>query len=284
MRALYQLRDDLADALGIPTIEAQDAPMRFLLNSFLIRAQALLYRQYKWDQLYQFWQVETAIGVNLYAAPGSTWKTWAASTIFIVKDILFDGANYQICNGTNISGATAPTWATALNGITVDGGVSWLCLGPTPPPSVDLRSIYGVWVVYNNAWLPVVEGIDPRAYTLVADMYPRCFARRAGSLLEFWPTPDNTYDMQIHGYQALGNFTADTDVTTLDDELVLLLGIAKAKMSKSFQSPDAPEAMQEFKSYLGDLRNANHGRKRYIPVDRPSPVLPIPIIVNPEVD
>ncbi|MGH7194155.1 MAG: hypothetical protein ACREJM_11605, partial [Candidatus Saccharimonadales bacterium] len=72
MRQLYELRDDLADALEVPTLQAQSAPANYTLNSFLIRGQAFLYRKYRYDQLYRYWQIFTAGGQNLYATPGAS--------------------------------------------------------------------------------------------------------------------------------------------------------------------------------------------------------------------
>ncbi len=279
MRTLMQLREDLADQSGIPTIEAHDAPMRYTLNSQLKRAQEFLYQQYKWEDMYRFWQILTTAQVSFYPIVAAPTRAWAPTTNFVIKDVIFDGANYQMAQQTGLSGLVVPIWATQINVSTQDSGTAWICLGSTPPPSPGIREISGVWLIYNNAWLPVDEGIDPRAYTLVANMYPHRYARRQSNLIELWPVPDNVYDIQVGGYQMLAQFKNDADVTTLDDEVVLLYAIAKTKAALS--KPDAGVAMQEALTYLRALRAKNHGNQRFIPGRRQPPVRPMPIITNP---
>ena len=44
---LVNHRDRLADALGISSLEVQDAPTRFLVDNLIRRAQQFLYQNYR---------------------------------------------------------------------------------------------------------------------------------------------------------------------------------------------------------------------------------------------
>ena len=275
MKALYQIRDDLADILGIDSLEASDGPLRLYLNSLIQRAQLKYYWRYKWAQLKQFFLFQTTAGMSLYPyTPGLV--AWGANLNVNQTDRLFDGTNYQQAGGTGVTGAGAPAWNAQVGGLTVDGGVTWLNLGPSAaPPAMEPRMILGCDVLFNNAWLPMVEGIPPEGYTLTSEMYPQRYGR-IGGYFEVWPVPDATYKLKVLAYQALGAFAKDTDVATLDDELLLLEAAYKAKLSKKFKSPDAGEYKQDARDRLLDLQAANHGNQRYIPGDRVRITRPMP--------
>ena len=279
---MLALRDDMADMLGLAPKQAHEGEWRHLLNRFLIESQRLLYRQYEFDALKQYWQLFTAAGVNLYPYPNAG-VAWTANTNMVVNQLIKDSNNnYQIAGQTGSTGAVAPVWNVAVDGATVDNGVTWINLGPTAPPTPDPLRFYKVSLIYNNAWLPMYEGIRPEVYTLVATMYPRRYAHRQG-MMEIWPSPDTQYTVMIEAYQALGAFALDTDTLTLDRDLVFLTAMAAAKAHPKFNHPDAALYAQMAMAQRRNLQAANHGNKRYVPgADPASPVRPMPIIVNPE--
>lgn len=280
MKQLYQIRDDLADLLGVDSQEASDNPLRLLLNGLIIRAQNSLYWKYKWAQLKQYFLFNTIANMNLYPyTPGLV--TWGASENINVTDLVFDGTNYQRAGGTGSTGAAPPVWNAQVGGITNDGTIAWLNLGPTPQPAMEPRMILGADLLYNNAWLPLIEGIPPESYTLTSNIYPTRYSR-IGTFFELWPTPDNVYKIKVLAYQALNAFAADTDTATLDDELILLDATYMAKLSKKFKSPDAAEYKERAMLRLLDLQAANHGNERYIPGHPATAPRPMPKILNPE--
>ena len=279
---LLQLRDDMADILGVPPKDAHEGALRRQLNRFLIESQKVLYWKYEFDALKQFWQLFTAQGVNLYPYPNAA-MVWAANTNVVVNQVLKDtNNNYQVAGQTGTTGAGVPVWNVAINGATVDNGVTWINIGPTALPVPNPRRFEKVSLIYNNAWLPMYEGIKPEVYTLVATMYPRRYAHRQG-MFEIWPTPDTQYTVMIKAYQALGAFVLDTDTLTLDRDLVFLTAVAAAKASPRFNHKDAPLYAQMATEQRRALISANHGNKRYVPGGDPAfPIRPMPIITNPE--
>lgn len=280
MKQLYQLRDDLADVLGVSTLEAHDSPMRQMLNKFLFDAQYNLYWQYRWAQLKSYFLFNVVANMNLYPfTPGLV--TWGSQINVNVTDKVFDGTNYQQAGLTASTGVGAPAWNAQVGGLTVDGGVTWLNLGPTAPPSMEPRLIESCDVLYNNGWLPMDEGISPELYTLTATQFPRRYSR-VGQYFEVWPTPDNTYKVKVFGYQALNSFVKDADVCTLDDQLVYLTAAGNAKAHDKFKHKDAPVYAKMAMDLRIQLMGANHGNKRYIPGHRQEVARPIPKLLNPE--
>lgn len=66
------------------------------------------------------WQANHAY--SPWTAPGQTFG------------VIHDGANFQVCTKTTGSGLSAgapPTWNTGYGSTTIDGGVTWTCVGPT---------------------------------------------------------------------------------------------------------------------------------------------------------
>ncbi|HVC17704.1 MAG TPA: hypothetical protein VNE18_10425 [Rhodanobacter sp.] len=279
---LYELRDQLADVMGVGPKDAHEADMRRYFNRVLIDTQARLYRLYTFDGLKRWWELDVVANVNLYDYP-STVNAWAAATNIVVNQIVKDSNNnYQSAGNDGTTGAAPPAWNAVTGGKTVDNGVTWLNLGPTAPPAPDPLRFYDVRVIYNNAWLPMAEGIPSQAYTLASTMFPRRYAHRQGQF-EVWPTPDAAYTVMIFAYQALNAFAADTDELTLDRDLVYLTAVASCKASPKFKHPDAAVYAQDAERHRRKLVAQNFGNKRFIPGADPGlPVRPMPVIVNPE--
>lgn len=282
MTKLYELRDQVADIMGIAPKDAHEGPMRRFLNRVLIDTQARLYRKYMFDGLKRWWEFDVVANVNLYDYPNAV-NAWAAGKNIVVNQIIKDSNNnYQSAGNDGVTGALAPAWNAATGGTTVDNGVTWLNLGPTAPPVPDPLRFYDVRVLYNNAWLKMEEGIPSQAYTLASTMFPRRYAHRQGQF-EVWPTPDNAYTVMVLAYPALNAFAADTDALTLDRDLVYLTSVATLKASPKFKHQDAMLYSQDAAAHLRKLVAQNFGNKRFIPGGDPGlPVRPMPVIVNPE--
>lgn len=109
---------------------------------------------------------------------------------------------------------------------------------------------------------PLREGITPSMYDGAVAGEPTHYECRAQ--LEFWRTPDKAYTAHIEGYRKLAPFTADAHESTVDDELVFLMGLANAKAH--YRQPDAEIYAREVSSMLARLKGAAHGSgRRYIP-------------------
>ena len=82
--------------------------------------------------------------------------------------------------------------------------------------------------------------------------------------IEVWPTPDVTDgQLVIKGHFGLEAFADDSDVTTIDDELVFLLATANAKAH--YRQPDAQNYVAMFETHLRKVIASTHGTRRYIP-------------------
>lgn len=150
--------------------------------------------------------------------------------------------------------------------------------GVTSPDHIlDPQSIREVWVEdTNGTFTPLYEGIDPSWYTIEDQQgLPERYEIRQG--IEIIPPPDQAYLLHIKGHTQNFAFAGDTDVATIDPELIFLLALANAKAH--YQQPDAQNYFTQATSYLGDIIAGNHGTRRYVPgssqddVPPPRPVL-----------
>lgn len=288
-KTIYQLRDELADVLGIGSISAHDAPLRYMLTSFLKTAQeSLFWDRYSLPSMLQYWEINTVVGVNKYGYPGGVQAPrWLANTQYNVQDVVTDNVgNTQICGATGVSGLVEPApWNAVLGGATNDGTATWsvLAIGTFIAPQIEPRKCMGVWLIYNNAWLAMDEGIDARNYTLTSSMYPQRYAHRAGPLFEVWPSPSGAYKVMMYGYQKLASFTKDTDSTTVDDRLVFYRAAALAKANPKFKQSDAAVYQGLEQQVKRELAAAAHGNQRYIPGGGSDfRTRPMPILGNPQ--
>lgn len=114
----------------------------------------------------------------------------------------------------------------------------------------------------NLAWLPLVGGIPPEAYTMVSRTgLPGRYEIR--QCIEVFPAPDRPYKLRIKAGFKLGAFTADGDQTSIDSELVFLWALANAK--NHYGHPDADAVASQASRYLGDIVAGTHGTNRYVP-------------------
>jgi hypothetical protein len=88
---------------------------------------------------------------------------WAATTKVIFDQQIRDTNNniqQVIVEGT--TAGTAPTWATAYGAITIDGNVSWMCLGPTLALGATTGSL-------TFSMTPKIEPLMADQYTVALD-------------------------------------------------------------------------------------------------------------------
>lgn len=128
---------------------------------------------------------------------------------------------------------------------------------------IDPYQVTGVWVEdLNGAWLPLICGINPENYVTVAqEGLPTLYTVR--SCIEIFPAPNAAYTLWMEGQFDLEPFTANTDRTTIDSELVFLLALGNAK--KHYGKSDADDVLQQAGNYLLDTIAGKHLTKRYIP-------------------
>lgn len=136
--------------------------------------------------------------------------------------------------------------------------------GATSPDFVlDPRKITWVGIEdLNGAFYPLIEGIDPVLYTSEANQgLPVRYEIRQS--LEVFPAPDAAYTLQVKGRPKNFAFASDSDVATIDPELVFLLALANAK--SHYRQSDAQNYFTQATTYLGQLTAGTHGTARYVP-------------------
>lgn len=136
--------------------------------------------------------------------------------------------------------------------------------GSTSPDHVlDPQSVKWVGIEDSNGtFTEIFEGIDPLWYTQEDQQgLPQRYEIRQS--IEVMPAPDQAYTLHVKGHTKNFAFTGDSDVCTVDPELIFLLALANAKAH--YQQPDARNYFQQATSYLGDITAGNHGTRRYVP-------------------
>lgn len=219
---LLNLRTDLLIRLGY-SAQAANPPsgMAALLDNFLQRGQAFLYRRYKPLQTERFYSWTMVPGERFYG-------------------IL---ANEDSCG-----------------------------------KKVQFDRISSVWVVdLNGAWLPLRRGIDPAMFTSVdQEGIPARYEIRQN--IEVFPAPSAAYTLMVKGHFGLLPFTEDTDVCTIDSELLFLWALANAK--NHYGQADAGDIADEANTMLRDIIAASHGDARYVPGEQPLPTASQPIFLG----
>jgi hypothetical protein len=114
----------------------------------------------------------------------------------------------------------------------------------------------------RNVWYPLIQGIPPQLYTMITKPWrpARYDIRQA---IELYPAPDQTYWLWMRAHFGLLAFSADTDTTTIDSELVFLHALANAK--SHFKQPDANNIEAQANAYRAELIAGTHQTAHYIP-------------------
>lgn len=112
-------------------------------------------------------------------------------------------------------------------------------------------------------WTELRCGINPLLYSN-EDMTGRPERYEIRQCIEVWPAPaDESYQLRLKGHFGLDPFVADTDATTVDDELVFLLALANAKAH--YGKPDANNYIQQLETMMLNLVAGAHNTRRYVP-------------------
>lgn len=136
------------------------------------------------------------------------------------------------------------------------------------PDTIHPKKTMEIWVEdttdTDNNMYKMVEGIERRHYgqqSTVEQDRPRRYERRAQ--LEVWPLPeDNRYIFHIEGQLRLGRFTVDTDLVTVDEDLVAQLALANAKAH--YRHPDANAVAEQFTLMMRADNADELGHERFV--------------------
>lgn len=119
----------------------------------------------------------------------------------------------------------------------------------------------------RGIWYELIAGIPPQFYTAVKFLgYPTRYEIR--QCIELFPAPAGEYRLRIKGRFGLQAFSADSDRTTIDSELVFMWALSAAKAH--YGQPDAASVRTETMAYLRDLNSGLHTTKRYVPGTNPA--------------
>lgn len=114
----------------------------------------------------------------------------------------------------------------------------------------------------RNVWYPLIEGIPPQLYTMITKPWrPARYEIR--QCIEIYPAPDQTYWLWFKAHFGLLSFAQDTDLSTIDAELVFLHALANAKAH--YGQPDANNIEAQANAYRAQLISGTHGTTKYIP-------------------
>jgi hypothetical protein len=129
----------------------------------------------------------------------------------------------------------------------------------------------------GNFWRRLISGINPEMYYAQISGWPQYYEIR--QCIEVWPPPaDATWQLRIKGYFGLLDFTADSDVCSIDHRAISLLALANAKAH--YGQPDAANYAQRYRSFIGSMTAGAHGLQRFIPGGDQTPPPPLPILTG----
>lgn len=128
---------------------------------------------------------------------------------------------------------------------------------------IDPLTIKWVGATHGTTRYPLRQGIPPQLLDYATTSgWPSYYEIK--QCIEIWPAPAATEGtLRIRAGFVATPFAADSDLPSIDDELVFLLALANAKAH--FKQPDAGNIIQQFEIHLQGVVAGSHGAARYIP-------------------
>lgn len=150
---------------------------------------------------------------------------------------------------------------------------SFPCTKLLDPQHIEWVGFYDL----NNTWTPLVHGIRPELYTRanITPGWPAFYEVR--QCIEVFPAPQAAYTLVVKGSFGLLPFAEDTDVCTVDSEIIFNLALSDAKAH--YRQPDADRYAARAAAMLGDQVAGDHQTARYIPGQRSEIPEPPPIFL-----
>lgn len=130
-------------------------------------------------------------------ANSTTYTAWQAGTPFF--NVIFDGANLQVCLVGGLSAGSAPTWQTTYGAITNDGTVQWVCVGPSLSWAASTK-----WFLPAGGFTPPVANVNPYGGASVID---------SNSNVEFVTSSGKSGGSAPSWATAVGSTTTDSGIT-----------------------------------------------------------------------
>lgn len=293
---LLTLRRRLLRRLGYAAqVDNPPVGMNDLLNEFLQDAQRQLYRRNGVpDRIKRWWFIPVVEGQRHYDVPSisTNFRTDFTTTASPSGDYIervagsFITDEFRVGQVVTISGGANDGTKVTVAAVAADrltfaeaDTLTSEVAGPSVAVStVNYISLFNKKIDHvvcqeGQHWWDLYEGIDPMRYNETQSGRPQEYEWT--DTLEIWPTPDQDYTIWIYGRFGLLPFEADTDVTTIDPDMVFLMALANAKAH--YGHTDAGSYFRQLEVMLQNVVAENHGKKRYIPnpkaptLDRPRP-------------
>lgn len=133
------------------------------------------------------------------------------------------------------------------------------------PTTAHPDRITGISVLRGGVWSdPLPKGIRPRDYTYQANAsWPQRW--EPYEQIEIWPITDQSYDLRIFFIMALGRFTEDADLATIDDALIFKVALGRAKAH--YRQPDWKIYSDAADALLIQLKAKSWGQSKFNPRD-----------------
>lgn len=106
-------------------------------------------------------------------------------------------------------------------------------------------------VEYSGQWTQLSEGIATEMWSTMDTLSVPLRYERFAQLM-IYPKANQTYTVRVWFVADLGPFAENSDVATLDDEMILLHALANAKAH--YRQPDAATYQGQLNTLLGSLR------------------------------
>lgn len=131
----------------------------------------------------------------------------------------------------------------------------------TLPSGISLDYPTEVETKWANLWYPVAYGIKGEQYEMVdpdlnQTLDPACrWQNYSVTQFEIWPVPASVQTLRFWGTGLPVAFVADNDISSLDDELIVLFAAAE-KLARAKQR-DAPSKLDRAMKLFNRLKGAN---------------------------
>jgi len=285
VKTLSQLRTKLMIRLGFAAqLAAPPSGMTELLNDFCQSAQELMYERYSPLRNQIWWPIDVSQGNRHYDIPSISTGSLtdvafnnndpAVDTVVrlsgsFINDGFTPGMVVSISGSSLndqlsfvVADVTALTLTTTTaGGLVTEAAGTAVVLNTITYKALDMRRISEQWILDGSSWIEMSEGIPVARFNETGQGYPQNYEWT--DHLEIWPEPDKSYVIYVKGHFGLFPFEADTDVTTIDWQLVFLNALADAK--SHYGQKDAGVYYRQLEVMLRRMGGKEHGNKRYIP-------------------
>jgi len=255
-----------------------------MCNKWLERAQFQMYHKYSILRTERWWKIPIVQGQRIYDVPSIASDpltdvafvdsnpdtitrlagSWITDGFKVGMKIKALGATDPGNNNTQwtIDGLSALTITlSATDAVVAEGAGASIIISTVNNISLDFRKVSEAWLDDDGRWLTLTGGIPTGLFNISQQTLPYRYEMR--EFFEIFPEPDKTYTAWIKGHMGLMEFTADSDITTIDPETILMQAIVWGKAH--FQQKDALLVREDLKDLVGNLNSGLFAGMRYIP-------------------